>query len=183
MSAVFSTPSFLKALAPLAKENQVSNKVYKAKLAAKAKRVKEIEQTRKIADKMDKELTKLEKIAEKEAVKQAKIAAKEAKKANVVSKEEKIAAKAAAKEAAKQEKIAAKAAAKEAAKVVVVEQPKEVVVVEEVVVEQPKEAVKKAAKKQTKKQPKQETIDRVDIIRTICEKLGNNESTAVEMTA
>ena len=78
MSAVFSTPSFLKALAPLAKENQVSNKVYKAKLAAKAKRVKEIEQTRKIADKMDKELTKLEKIAEKEAIKQAKIAEKEA---------------------------------------------------------------------------------------------------------
>ena len=120
MSAVFSTPSFLKALAPLAKENQVSNKVYKAKQAAKAKRVKEIEQTRKIADKMDKELTKLEKVAEKEAVKQAKIAekeakiaAKEAKKTNVVSKEEKIAAKAAAKEAAKEEKVAAKAAAKE----------------------------------------------------------------------
>jgi hypothetical protein len=44
-------------------------------------------------------------------------------------------------------------------------------------------AVKKAAKRQTKKQTKQETIDRVDIIRTICEKLGNNESTAIELTA
>ncbi len=86
-SIIHTTPTFLKALGNLAKENQVSNKEFKAKLAAKANRVKQLQRQRKIADQMDKELTKLEqkatkeqaKIAEKQAKQETKIAEKQAK--------------------------------------------------------------------------------------------------------
>ena len=79
-SVIHTTPAFLKALGNLAKENQVSNKEFKAKLAHKAERVKQLQRQRKIAEKMDKELTKLEKNAAKEQAKQARIDEKEAKK-------------------------------------------------------------------------------------------------------
>ena len=73
MSATtFTTPKFMNSLAKIAMENRVSNKDVKAKKQAKADRVKAINRQRKIADQMDKELTKLEKIANKEAEKQAK---------------------------------------------------------------------------------------------------------------
>ena len=59
MSATYSTPKFMLSLAKLAKENRVSNKEVKAKKAAKAQRVKDIQRQHKIATQMDKELTKL----------------------------------------------------------------------------------------------------------------------------
>ena len=69
MSATYSTPKFMASLAKLAKENRVSNKEVNAKKAAKANRAKDIQRQNKIAAKMDKELTKLEKIAAKEEAK------------------------------------------------------------------------------------------------------------------
>jgi len=56
-SVTYTPPAFLKALGNLAKENHVSNKEFKAKLAHKANRVKQIQRQRKIADQMDKEPT------------------------------------------------------------------------------------------------------------------------------
>ena len=79
MSAINSTPQFMKSLGALAKENRMSMKDTKAKKSAKAQRAKDIQRTHKIAAKMDKELTKLENIANKEAEKQAKEDAKQAK--------------------------------------------------------------------------------------------------------
>ena len=106
MSATYSTPKFLTSLAKLAKENRVSNKDVKAKKAAKIQRVKDIQRQHKIAAKMDKELTKLEKVAAKEEAKQAKIEAKEeAKQAKIQAKEE---AKTEAKQAKTNKKTAAK---------------------------------------------------------------------------
>ena len=163
MSVVNSTPSFIQALTPIAKENHVSNK---AKQAAKAKHAKEIDTQNKLAAKMDKQLTKLEKIADKESAKQAKeqaklekAAAKEAKKMNK-SKE----SKAAAKEQAKLEKTAAKEQAK-----------------------LEKTAAKEHAKEQAKEQAKLEKaatirlantatmMKRIDIIKTIHDKLGGGD--------
>ena len=45
-SVTYTTPAFLKALGNLAKENQVSNKEFKAKLAHKANRVKQLQRQR-----------------------------------------------------------------------------------------------------------------------------------------
>ena len=77
MSATYTTPKFMTSLAMLSKENKVSNKEMKAKKAAKTQRSKDIQRQNKIAAQMDKELTKLEKVAAKEEAKQAKIQAKE----------------------------------------------------------------------------------------------------------
>ena len=79
MSATYTTPKFMSSLARLAKENRVSNKEVKAKMAAKLQRAKDIQRQRTLAIKMDKELTKLEQIAAKEEAKQAKMEAKQAK--------------------------------------------------------------------------------------------------------
>ena len=198
-SIIHTTPTFLKALGNLAKENQVSNKEFKAKLAHKANRVKQLQRQRKIADQMDKELTKLEKNAAKEQAKQDKMDAKQAKIAEKETKkqakEAKIAAKIAEKEAKKQAKEAkkqakeAKIAANEAKK-----QTKETKIAEkqakklarvvttdtdsdesfhnhvEKVVVAPEKTVKKTvAKKQSN--AKAENNDRMDIIRSICEQL------------
>ena len=98
MSATYTTPKFMSSLARLAKENRVSNKEVKAKMAAKLQRAKDIQRQRTLAIKMDTELTKLEQITAKEEAKQAKIVAKEeAKQAKITAKEE-----------AKQAKIVAK---------------------------------------------------------------------------
>ena len=114
-SVTYTTPAFLKALGNLAKENQVSNKEFKAKLAHKANRVKQLQCQRKIADQMDKELTKLEKNAAKEQAKQDKMDAKQAKIAEKETKKQAKEAKIAEKEAKKQAK-EAKIAEKEAKK-------------------------------------------------------------------
>ena len=111
MSAITTTPKFMQSLCALAKENRMSKKSVAAKKAAKALRVKELERNRKVAENMNKELTKLENAAKKEAAKQSKIDAKNAK---IAAKEEAKNAKIAAKEAAKQSKIDAKEAAKNA---------------------------------------------------------------------
>jgi len=100
-------------LARLAKENRVSNKEVKAKMATKLQRAKDIQRQRTLAIKMDTELTKLEQITAKEEAKQAKIVAKEeakeeAKQAKITAKEEAKQAKIVAKEEAKQAKIVAK---------------------------------------------------------------------------
>ena len=79
MSATYTTPKFMSSLARLAKENRVSNKEVKAKMAAKLQRAKDIQRQRTLAIKMDKELTKLEQIAAKEEAKQAKMEAKHTK--------------------------------------------------------------------------------------------------------
>ena len=101
MSATYTTPKFMSSLAMLAKENRVSNKEVKAKMAAKLQRAKDIQRQRTLAIKMDKELTKLEQIAAKEEAKQAKMEAKEqAKQAKEQAKQ--------AKEQAKQAKMEAK---------------------------------------------------------------------------
>ena len=160
MSATtFTTPKFMMSLAKLAKENRVSNKDVKAKKQAKADRVKELNRQRKIADQMDKELTKLENIANKEAAKQAKIQEKED------AKQAKIQEKALAKETRAQEKAQEKALAKE--------------------VKTQEKAQEKAQVKKTKKAIKVvERNDRQDIIQTLCEKLGHtNTNASVEVTA
>ena len=167
MSATtFTTPKFMMSLAKLAKENRVSNKDVKAKKQAKADRVKELNRQRKIADQMDKELTKLENIANKEAAKQAKIQEKEdAKQAKIQAKADAKQAKIQAKEDAKQAKIQEKALAKE--------------------VKTQEKAQEKAQVKKTKKAIKVvERNDRQDIIQTLCEKLGHtNTNASVEVTA
>ena len=105
-SVTYTTPAFLKALGNLAKENQVSNKEFKAKLAHKANRVKQLQRQRKIADQMDKELTKLEKnAAAKEQAKQDKMDAKQAKIAEKETKKQAKEAKIAEKEAKKQARV------------------------------------------------------------------------------
>ena len=164
-SVIHTTPAFLKALGNLAKENQVSNKEFKAKLAHKAERIKQLQRQRKIAEKMDKELTKLEKNAAKEQAKQAKIAEKEAKKQ------------------AKEAKLAEKQAKKLARAVTTDTDSDESVHndVEKVVVAE-KTVKKTVAKKQSK--AKAENNDRTDIIRSICEQLDaahihENKSAAV----
>ena len=178
-SVIHTTPAFLKALGNLAKENQVSNKEFKAKLAHKAERIKQLQRQRKIAEKMDKELTKLEKNAAKEQAKQAKIAEKEAKKQ---AKEAKLAEKQAKKQA-KEAKLAEKQAKKLARAVTTDTDSDESVHndVEKVVVAE-KTVKKTVAKKQSK--AKAENNDRTDIIRSICEQLDaahihENKSAAV----
>ena len=94
MSATYTTPKFMSSLARLAKENRVSNKEVKAKMATKLQRAKDIQRQRTLAIKMDKELTKLEQIAAKEEAKQAKMEAKEqAKQAKEQAKQAKMEAK------------------------------------------------------------------------------------------
>jgi hypothetical protein len=68
----------MNSLAQMAKANRVSNKVVKAKKAAKAKRATEFQRDHDDATNMDTELTKLENIAAKEEAKLAKEVAKEA---------------------------------------------------------------------------------------------------------
>ena len=167
-SVTYTTPTFLKALGNLAKENQASNKEFKSKLAAKANRVKQLQRQRKIADQMDKELTKLEQKAAKE---QANIAEKQAK---------------------KEAKIAEKQAKKEARVVTTDTDSDENV--EEVVVDV-KPAEKKATKKaklakeevQEKKSKKaikaiEHNNDRQDIIQILCEKMGHTLHVATAET-
>ena len=197
-SVTYTTPAFLKALGNLAKENQVSNKEFKAKLAHKANRVKQLQCQRKIADQMDKELTKLEKNAANEQAKQDKMDAKQAKIAEKETKKQAKEAKIAEKEAkkqAKEAKIAEKEAKKQARVVTTDTDSDDNVEDEDVAV---KTVVKKAAKqskqvkeskqakddekaaakqsKQTKKSEKSkaEKNDRADIIRSICEQLGSS---------
>jgi len=141
-------------LAKLAKENMVTNKDVKAKKAAKIQRIKDIQRNRTIATKMDKELTKLEQIADKEEAKQAKALAKEE------AKQAKLEAKQSAKEEAKQAKEEAKEETKQA-KALAKEEAKE----------EAKQA-KLEAKRQAKTQEQQQ-YSRQDIIQTICEKLGH----------
>jgi len=157
MSATYTTPKFMSSLAMLAKENRVSNKEVKAKMAAKLQRAKDIQRQRTLAIKMDKELTKLEQIAAKEEAKQAKMEAKEqAKQAKEQAKQAKMEAKQTKMEA-KQAKEQAKQA-KEQAK-----QAKE----------QAKQAKMEAKHtKQSKTKTQAGNNDRPDIIRSICEKLG-----------
>jgi len=135
-SVTYTTPAFLKALGNLAKENQVSNKEFKAKLAHKANRVKQLQCQRKIADQMDKELTKLEKNAANEQAKQDKMDAKQAK---IDEKE--------AKKQVKEAKIAEKEAKKQARVVTTDTDSDENVEDDDVAV---KTVVKKAAAKQSK---------------------------------
>ena len=181
MSATFTTPKFMNSLATLAMENRVSNKDVRAKKQAKAQRVKAIHRQRKIADQMDKELTKLENIANKEAAKQAKIQEKEdAKQAKIqekaLAKETKAQEKALAKEAKAQEKAHEKAQEKALAK--------EAKAQEKALAKEAK-AQEKAQEKKTKKATKVvERNDRQDIIQTLCEKLGHtNTNGSVEVTA
>ena len=163
-SIIHTTPTFLKALGNLAKENQVSNKEFKAKIAHKAERVKQLQRQRKIAEKMDKELTKLEKNAAKEQAKQAKIDAKEAKKQAKIAEKE-------AKKQTKEAKIAEKEAKKQA-RVVTTDTDSDESFhnhVEKVVVAPEKTVKKTVAKKQSN--AKAENNDRMDIISSICEQL------------
>ena len=159
-STIHTTPAFLKALGNLAKENQVSNKEFKAKLAAKANRVKQLQRQRKIADQMDKKLTKLEQKAAKEQAKMdAKQAKEDAKQAKVQAKEDaKI---------AKQAKMEAKAQVKAEAKA------------------QEKAEEKVQEKKKTKKAIKtvEHNNDRQDIIQILCEKMGHSVHINTETTA
>ena len=152
-STIHTTPAFLKALGNLAKENQVSNKEFKAKLAAKANRVKQLQRQRKIADQMDKKLTKLEQKAAKE---QAKMDAKQAK---VQAKEDAKIAKQAKMEAKAQVKAEAKAQEKAEEKV------------------QEKKKTKKAIK------TVEHNNDRQDIIQILCEKMGHSVHINTETTA
>jgi hypothetical protein len=76
MSATYSTPTYMNSLAQMAKANRVSNKVVKAKKAAKAKRATEFQRDHDDATNMDTELTKLENIAATEEAKLAKEVAK-----------------------------------------------------------------------------------------------------------
>jgi len=175
-SVTYTTPAFLKALGNLAKENQVSNKEFKAKLAHKANHVKQLQRQRKIADQMDQELTKLDKNAAKEQAKQDKMDAKQAKIAEKEAKKQTKQAKIAEKEAkkqAKQAKIAEKEAKKQARVVTTDTDSDENVEHNDVAV---KTVVKKAAK-QTKqsnesKESKAKKNDRADIIRSLCEEFG-----------
>ena len=166
-STIHTTPAFLKALGNLAKENQVSNKEFKAKLAAKANRVKQLQRQRKIADQMDKKLTKLEQKAAKEQAKmdakQAKVQAKEDAK---IAKQAKMEAKEDAK-IAKQAKMEAKAQVKAEAKA------------------QEKAEEKVQEKKKTKKAIKtvEHNNDRQDIIQILCEKMGHSVHINTETTA
>ena len=167
-------PFFMKALVNLAKENQVSNKDFKAKMSRKASRVKQLQLERKLADKMDKELTKLEKIADKEQSKQAKANAKQAKED---AKQAKLQAKADAKQAkedAKQAKLQAKQA-KENAKQAKTE-AKQTKVADKVT--NPDTTKKSKLKIKVKSTANQEN-SREDIIQTICEQLGHGNNTTI----
>jgi len=160
MSATYTTPKFMSSLAMLAKENRVSNKEVKAKMAAKLQRAKDIQRQRTLAIKMDKELTKLEQIAAKEEAKQAKMEAKQTK---MEAKQ--------AKEQAKQAKMEAKQTKMEAKQAK--EQAKQAKEQAKQAKEQAKQAKMEAKHtKQSKTKTQAGNNDRPDIIRSICEKLG-----------
>jgi len=180
-STIHTTPAFLKALGNLAKENQVSNKEFKAKLAAKANRVKQLQRQRKIADQMDKKLTKLEQKAAKE---QAKMDAKQAKEDAKQAKEDAKQAKVQAKEDAKIAK-QAKMEAKEDAKIAKQAKMEAKAQVKAEAKAQEKAEEKVQEKKKTKKAIKtvEHNNDRQDIIQILCEKMGHSVHINTETTA